>query len=527
MAVHLAAHAHELRERAAAFAAGLQTQARAETTLACERAVLRLFGVSGLDASGRPLALEVVERLAALGPGRLGGGIALPFAAAAREYDLSPQELALDVAAGNLDLGLEAELLREPERRQEAEAMVGAWLAGAWERFDANRTARTELLAVLGDPPAPWFGVELPSLTAGAAAAAAGAIALVPGGVDVVRVRVPRDGELRRGLDEEFDVADAGEDPLAAPAGSQRGLGALRTALDEAAAEGGRYLRLGTRSLGLAAPDQAVVAGFERVDLVFADPVETVVEFGIEPARAFADHAFAVEVLARSGASLVLGPGPLAVAPELARGEPLDPATRIGRALALQALSLELTRQGGLPAERILLGALSRDQLTEPVGLLPGIVEVALRRLVFPGHGLVVEEPDEADADAAWPVALTAWLAAGPAPALVLRRPATAAVTDASREVRTAVEAAAGLAAARTMGWLHGEAAALAKRSLRVAIDTIRELADEGWEHLLLSPAALARRPEPAEGWIGAGGRAAKREHLDLLGLGADAVLAP
>jgi hypothetical protein len=60
-----------------------------------------------------------------------------------------------------------------------------------------------------------------------------------------------------------------------------------------------------------------------------------------------------------------------------------------------------------------------------------------------------------------------------------------------------------------------------------VAIATIRELADEGWEHLLLSPAALARRPEPAEGWIGAGGRAAKREHLDLLGLGADAVLAP
>jgi beta-lysine 5,6-aminomutase alpha subunit len=525
MAAHLAARALELRERAAAFAIELHARARTETTVACERAVLRLFGVNGLDASGRPLALEVVERLAALGPGRLGGGIALPFAAAAREYDLSPQELALDVAAGNVDLGLEADLLREPERRQEAESTVGAWLAGAWERFDANRTARTELLAVLGDPPAPWFSVELPSLTA--AAAAAGANVLVAGGVDAVRVRVPRDRELRRGLGEEFDVADAGEDALAAPAGSQRGLGALRSALDEAAAEGGRYVRLGTRSLGLAAPDQAVVAGFERVDLVFADPVETVVEFGVEPARAFADHAFAVEVLTRSGASLVLGPGPLAVAPELTRGEPLDPATRIGRALALQALSLELTRQGGLPDERILLGALSRDQLAEPVGLLPGIVEVALRRLVFPGHGLVVEEPDEADADAAWPVALTAWLAAGPAPALVVRRPATGAVAGASREVRTAVEAAAGLAAARTMGLLHGEAAALAERSLRVAIDTIRELADEGWEHLLLSPAALARRPEPTEGWIGAGGRVAKREHLDLLGLGADATLAP
>jgi beta-lysine 5,6-aminomutase alpha subunit len=525
MAAQLAARAHELRERAAAFAAGLHMQARTETTLACERAVLRLFGVSGLDASGRPLALEVVERLAALGPGRLGGGIALPFAAAAREYDLSPQELALDVAAGNLDLGLEAELLREPERWQEAEATVGAWLAGAWERFDANRTARAELLGVLGDRPAPWFGVELPSLIAADAAAAAGA--LIGAGVDVIRVRVPRDRELRHGLGEEFDAADAGDDPLAAPAGSQRGLGALRAALDEAAAESGRYVRLGTRSLGLAAPDQAVVAGFERVDLVFTDPLETVVEFGVEPARAFADHAFAVEVLARTGAGIVLGPGPLAVAPELARGEPLDPATRVGRALALQTLSFELTRSAGLPEERILLGALSRDQLAEPVGLLPGIVEVALRRLVFPGHRLAVEEPDDADADAAWPVALTAWLAAGPAPALILRRPATTTVTAATREVRTAADAAASLSVARPVGQLHGEAAALAGRSLRVAVATIRELADEGWEHLLLSPAAQARRPEPSEGWIGAGGRVPKREHLDLLGLGADATLAP
>ena len=52
----------------------------------------------------------------------LGGGIALPFAMALLEYDLEPQQLALDVASGAVDLALEAELLREPDRRAVAEA---------------------------------------------------------------------------------------------------------------------------------------------------------------------------------------------------------------------------------------------------------------------------------------------------------------------------------------------------------------------------------------------------------------------
>ena len=37
------------------------------------------------------------------------------------EYDLDPQQLALDVASGAVDLALEAELLRESDRRAVAE----------------------------------------------------------------------------------------------------------------------------------------------------------------------------------------------------------------------------------------------------------------------------------------------------------------------------------------------------------------------------------------------------------------------
>ena len=70
--------------------------------------MLRLFGVTGLDRSGRPLAGAAVDRWLAGARDGLSGGIALPFAMALLEYDLEPQQLALDVSSGAVDLELEA-----------------------------------------------------------------------------------------------------------------------------------------------------------------------------------------------------------------------------------------------------------------------------------------------------------------------------------------------------------------------------------------------------------------------------------
>jgi hypothetical protein len=63
---------------------------------------------------------------------------------------------------------------------------------------------------------------------------------------------------------------------------------------------------------------------------------------------------------------------------------------------------------------------------------------------------------------------------------------------------------------------MRGTAAALAERSLIVAGDTLRDLADDGWQRLLLSPAALARRSDPSGGWIGGAGRVARRDAADI-----------
>src|SRR3954470_4459726 len=146
-----------LADRAATLAGAWAGRARASTTVGRERAMLRMFGVNGLDAAGRPLAWSVVDRSLAGGPDRLGGGVLLPFAMALAEYDLDPQRLALDIASGAVDLGMEASLLREPERRAIAEAEAGRLIGAAVERIDANRTARAELIDVLGEPRRPWI----------------------------------------------------------------------------------------------------------------------------------------------------------------------------------------------------------------------------------------------------------------------------------------------------------------------------------------------------------------------------------
>lgn len=473
-AADLEARAHELRERARTVAAPLAAEAREVTTLAAERALLRLFGVSGLDRQRRPLALEVVERFAALGPNRLAGGIGLPFGAAGHEYELEPQDLAIEIAEGHIDLALEAELLAEPERRADAERTALAWLTSGFARLEANRTARRELLDALGEPNRPLVAVDLGDIVATDAARAARELARA--GVDAIRLRVPHDRELRRRLGEELHEGHPDDDSTRAPAGSQRGLAHVRTAIDEAAVECGRYVALGTAAVGLSAPEQAVVAGFERVDLRWTDPLAAIVELGLEPDRAIADHLLAAAIDERSGVTLALGPGPSAIAAEVAAGAPVDSATRGGRALALQALSLELTLAAGMPPERILLGAVPFEVLASDLDR--GLPELALRRVCFPRHDLCL---DGDGAREGWMTALGPWLAGGSTPRVVVLGDEPSGVA----QVRTAVRSADWLAEGRSIGPLQGSALTYAARVLDAALATLRSLASDGWEPIL------------------------------------------
>ena len=484
----------KLADRAETLAGAWAARARSSTTIGRERALLRLFGIGGLDAAGRPLAWSVVDRYLAGKSGRLGGGILLPFAMALVEYDLMPQRLALDVASGAVDLGMEAELLREADRRALAEEEATRMATAALERIDANRTARRELLGVLGDPIRPWIGTTIvdPEIEEAIEAARRA----LDAGVDVVQVEVPigreladrlRDAGIDAPLWQPRDVDLRSDDAEHAPTGSQRALTSLRRHLDEVAAQRRNYVRLAAVPPALGAPESAVVAAFERVDIAESDPMAEIVNGRVAPDRALADHAFAHGLLARAGVVVSLSAGPLIVAPDLATGVPSDPATRAGRALALQALSVAVARGNGVPPDQLLIGALPSWLVGEPQPAARAAAEVAIRRELFAGLPLAFEEPAvEALRSSAelWSAIVMAVAPAGPASGLILRRASNDSVR-ALAAMRMAAVVTSDLGASFAPGSLEGTGLEHARGTVAAAVATLEQLADDGWRSIL------------------------------------------
>jgi beta-lysine 5,6-aminomutase alpha subunit len=502
----LSGRAEQVRRRAADMAGGLSRAARKSATIAQERAVLRMLGVDGLDRAGLPLAASLAERYCGSDPGRLARGVILPLVVATLEYDMPPRDVALDGASGAIDLGLEAELLERPDRLVAAQKRAAELLDAALVRFDANRTATREMRDVLGLPDEPWLGAVLKATEV--VEAAAEIRAMVGAGADLIEVRVPSSwefAEARRqvGLETpglfEFEPPKKGRGagridrrgrqaparPAAepVPAGSQRGLAVLRRAADEAAAQRRCYASLMTVTSAFAAPEQAVVAAFERIDFVGADPIREIVEDNLDPERALADHAFAHRLQARAGCRVVIGPGPLAIGADMASGIPADAATRAGRALALQALGVELALADGLAADRLMTGAVPDwDAGDADNGSI--MRQAWMRRIVFPDVRLVVGWPTGWATSSGGAMAIVSALA-GAGASLVVETGVPGNMATVGADLAAAARTARTLRATFSDGDLHGDAAATAGKTLDAAVTTLERLSGEGWASLL------------------------------------------
>src|SRR5439155_1232388 len=112
---------------------------------------------------------------------------------------------------------------------------------------------------------------------------------------------------------------------------------------------------------------------------------------GIEPQRALTDHAAAVRLLVRSGTALVLGSGALLAGPELARGEPLAGAARIGRSIAAQAASAAWASSAGMPAQQVLLQG-PFESPVDATGFALLLAELTVRRMLYPDHARAMQD---------------------------------------------------------------------------------------------------------------------------------------
>jgi hypothetical protein len=215
------------------------------------------------------------------------------------------------------------------------------------------------------------------------------------------------------------------------------------------------------------------------------DPIADIVDEGVDPDRALADHAFAHRLLRRAGAQVLVGPGPLVVAPDLARGQPSEPGTRAGRALALQLLSVALARHQGLPPEQILVGALPAWIPDEREPTTQAIAQVALRRALFAGHALVFDEPAMSAASEGWPFVFAAAVPGSEPTAIVLRRAESGRVRQVGEATRAAARVGREVNGALGPRALHGGALAHAQQAVAAARELLDGLANEGWRAVI------------------------------------------
>ncbi|MBD8869543.1 lysine 5,6-aminomutase subunit alpha [Nocardioides donggukensis] len=282
--------ARRLAERAGAPIVDL---ARRHTTVAVERATLRLAGLTGADSDGIPWVNRLLDCVRAdlAEDGGLQHGAALPVWDALRREGIEDlSTLAQKASAGSvrfrLPEGADADVARAASRRQ-----VGAGVAA----LDARRAERERFVSEVGDAPAtPWIYLivatgdiheDIPQAQA-AARAGADVIAVIRSTGQSLLDYVP-EGATREGF--------------AGTYATQENFRLMRAALDESSRELGRYIRLTNYASGLCMPEIAVLAGLERLDMMLNDSMYGILFRDINPVRTFVDQRLSRQIHARAG----------------------------------------------------------------------------------------------------------------------------------------------------------------------------------------------------------------------------------
>ena len=263
--------------------------ARTRTTVAVERATLRLAGVAGADPDGIPWVNRLVDAVAAdVG---LAHGVAVPaFHAMRRDGIPDATTLAQKAAAGSVGFELPARGAAVTAARRAADRAVG----GGLKTVDRRRRDRERLVARLGDPKQrPWIYLivatgdiyeDIPQAQA-AARAGADVIAVIRSTGQSLLDYVP-EGATREGF--------------AGTYATQENFRLMRRALDDVSKEVGRYVRLTNYASGLCMPEIATLAGLERLDMMLNDSMYGILFRDINPIRTFVDQRFSRQVHALS-----------------------------------------------------------------------------------------------------------------------------------------------------------------------------------------------------------------------------------
>jgi beta-lysine 5,6-aminomutase alpha subunit len=263
--------------------------AQAHTTVAVERALLRLAGLRGADPDSTPWVNRLLDAVRADVP--LEHGVSLPV------WDALVRGEAEDLLTLAQKAGAGSVRFRVPEGRDAVRAKAAARKAvgGGIKQIDKRRAERDRWLKRFPEPrEKPW--IYLIVATGDIYEDIPQAQAAAREGADIIAVIRSTGQSL---LD--FVPEGATREGFAGTYATQENFRLMRAALDDTSRDLRRYVRLTNYASGLCMPEIASLAGLERLDMMLNDSMYGILFRDINPIRTFVDQRFSRQIHARAG----------------------------------------------------------------------------------------------------------------------------------------------------------------------------------------------------------------------------------
>ncbi|HLH60758.1 MAG TPA: lysine 5,6-aminomutase subunit alpha [Ktedonobacteraceae bacterium] len=351
------------------------------TTVAIERATLRLIAVDGVDETGVPLPNCIVDSAKSLLP----GGILRPFVAAMLHHNLDVQSAAEAIGYGELKFGKgvgtrfitpEGELALNVSKdevlsTEKIDEKINQLVDQGVERIRSRRAERAALLEELGNPPMPWLYVIV--ATGNIYEDIVQAQAAARQGADVIAV-------IRSTAQSLLDYVPYGPttEGFGGTYATQANFQLMRAALDETSREVGHYIRLTNYCSGLCMPEIAAMGALERLDMMLNDALYGIIFRDINMKRTLIDQLFSRRINAAAGIIINTGEDNYLTTTDALEAE--------HTVIASQFINERFAQIAGLPPEQIGLGHAFEINPDTPNHLLHEIASAQLVRDLFPGY---------------------------------------------------------------------------------------------------------------------------------------------
>lgn len=276
----------KVKQLADEISAQVQSFITEHSSVSVERAILRLYGVDGINTQGAPLPNHLVEILKA--NDSLADGVSRAFAAALLETRRDVQTTAELISQGKITFGKITNVSEAELRKKEEELSLTAL-----KKLDDTRNKKAQKKITMKEPPQPWKYLIV--ATGNIYEDRTQAKAAVMAGADIIAV-------IRSTAQSLLDYVPYGPttEGFGGTFATQANFKIMREALDEAAEKHGRYIRLVNYSSGLCMAEIAACAAMEDLDVLLNDSMYGILFRDINMKRTFVDQYFSRLICSRA-----------------------------------------------------------------------------------------------------------------------------------------------------------------------------------------------------------------------------------